>query len=531
VLNLSSVLKRWSIARRLLLGFGLTGLAMAAASLLVLHSYRSLDKAMQKAAVQTRNSSLIQNAHANLLKTVVYLASATATDPKTLAHESYIGKIAMYRTNYITDLDELKASLDPVGKGLLDETEALITNARDTNSQVAALSKAGKQSESIKLFQSESVSKMEAWSGSLARLDQHGRAEMTRAIEEVKAQIAFNEKAIYLLAFLGLIAVALLAILISRSIVGPIKDFAQLLGKVAKGDLTVAAQVDSEDEIGQLGTSLNHALSQIRHSIQEVAQASASVASGATELSASAEQMMTTTNEIAKGGETLHTVTESVASAVTQFLASVEHVAGNVRISVDQAEKAVAATAAGTKGGKATGKRMERVKGATRNISEAILVIQEIAQQTNLLSLNAAIEAAKAGEKGKGFAVVAEEVRKLAERSRQATVDIEKLVYETHEAVAESASAVLATCDHMDAIHSNISSIASNVGEIGTATTEQSSTGNEIAKRMNESAREVGKNATATQQLSAAVQEITRTASNLARLSDRMALSVAQFQV
>jgi methyl-accepting chemotaxis protein len=531
MLNLTAFLKRWSIARRLLLGFGLTGLAMAGASLLVLQSYSDLDQAMQKAAVQTRNASLIQSAHANLLKTVVYLASATASDPKTLVYQSYIDKIAMYRANYISDVDELKVSLDPVGKATLDETEALITMARGTNSQVAALAKAGKQSESIKLFQSESVSRMEAWSSSLAKLDQHGRAEMAQAIHEVKAQIAFNEKAISLMVLLGLAGVAVLAILIGRSIVGPIKGFVQLLGKVAEGNLTVTAEVDSADEIGQLGTSLNHALGQIRHSIQEVAQASATVASGATELSASAEQMMATTSEMAKGGETLHTVTDSVASAVTQFLASVEQVAGNVRLSVEQAGKAVAATAAGAKGGKATGQRMERVKGATQNISKAILVIQEIAQQTNLLSLNAAIEAAKAGEKGKGFAVVAEEVRKLAERSRQATVDIEKLVNETHEAVEQSASAVLATCDHMDAIHSNISSIASHVGEIGTATTEQSSTGNEIAKRMHESAREVGRNATATQQLSATVQEITRTASDLALVSDRMALAVAQFQV
>lgn len=362
-------------------------------------------------------------------------------------------------------------------------------------------------------------------------LDQQVQKEMNQAIGEVQAQISLNTRIIIAGTILALLGVAFLAMVITRSIVVPVKGFMVVLDAVAQGDLTIRARVDSKDEIGRLGASLNRALGQIRESLTEVARASASVAAGAAELSASAGQMMVSTQEIAKGGEVLHAATDTVASTVTQFLANVEQVADNVRISVEQTEKAVNATESGAMGGRETAERMALVREATRNISKAVGVIQEIAAQTNLLSLNAAIEAAKAGSHGKGFAVVAEEVRKLATRSSQATVDIEVLIRETHEAVEGGVSSVQKTSGLMNHIHGAIESIASHVREIGAATAEQSCTGGEIARRMDESAREVGQNATATRQLSAAVQEIGRTASNLALVSETMAMAVGRFQV
>jgi len=190
----------------------------------------------------------------------------------------------------------------------------------------------------------------------------------------------------------------------------------------------------------------------------------------------------------------------------------------------------VAAAGAGSQSSRQLAEGMERIREVTGKINRAVGVIREIAQQTNLLSLNAAIEAAKAGEQGKGFAVVADEVRKLADRSRQATVEITALLEETDGVVAEGVASAESTGRTIGRIQEAITHVSGRVGEIGAATQEQAATAGEIAKRMEDSAREVGQNAAATQELSATVQEVSRTAAGLAQIADAMAGSAAKFR-
>jgi len=256
-----------------------------------------------------------------------------------------------------------------------------------------------------------------------------------------------------------------------------------------------------------------------------------SVASGAAELSASSEEMAATTSQMAKGGETMQAVTEQVASAIVQLSASIQQIASNVKVSVEQSGLAVQSVEQGNVGGRQASAGMERILTATKNIAKAVAVIQDIARQTNLLSLNAAIEAAKAGTQGKGFAVVAEEVRKLAERSRQAALEIDGLIAETNEAVDHGQLSVKETLQLMAVIGEKIRSVANMATEAGVATEEQSRTATEVTRQMEQAAREVGQNASATQQMSATVHEISRTAADLARVSEGLALSVSQFQV
>ena len=341
-----------------------------------------------------------------------------------------------------------------------------------------------------------------------------------------------------LLKVLGLVAVfgvgvSLLAVVMLKRMLRGLGLIRSAMQEIAsgEGDLTRRIPVQSDDEVGQTAEAFNRFLGGLQGTIKNVTQASLSVASGATELSASAEEMSATTQEIAKSGELLHAATETVAAAITEFMASVEQVAGNVKTSVEHTEQTVEATEAGSQGTRDTAEGMGRIRDVSTKISTAVMVIQEIAQQTNLLSLNAAIEAAKAGEQGKGFSVVAEEVRKLAERSNQAAVEIERLIRDSLVAVEGGVTSVQNISTLMERIQAAIKRVSSLINEIGVATREQSSTASEIAKRMEESAREIGQNAVATQELSATVHEISHTASDLARVSNNLAQAMSGFKV
>jgi methyl-accepting chemotaxis protein len=393
------------------------------------------------------------------------------------------------------------------------------------------LASQGKRKEAITLLLGGARVSNEAWISGMSEMDQYFIGRLDKAQEGAQAAYRKAVLSMVLLASLAMLAGIGAAIVITRSITRPVQGFADLLGQVAKGDLRVEARVEGRDEISQLGASLNTMLSQLRQTLGRVSQASASVASGATELSASSEEMSATTDQIARSGETLHGTTEQMASAILQFSTSVQQVAANVQSSVEQSDLVVSAATEGQRGGEAASQGMERIARATASIAKAVLVIQEIARQTNLLSLNAAIEAAKAGAHGKGFAVVAEEVRKLAERSRQASQEIEILIQETHATVEEGARAVSVTIDLMGRIRGSIGTMEGMIRQIGAATEEQSGTAGEVARRVEDTSREVGQNAAATHQLAATVQEVARTAADLAQVSEMLAKDVSAFRV
>jgi len=207
---------------------------------------------------------------------------------------------------------------------------------------------------------------------------------------------------------------------------------------------------------------------------------------------------------------------ERMASAMTELSASIVEVANNVKVSQRQAEEAVSATEAGDRSGEAAMAAMGQVEESTAKVVHAVRVIQEIARQTNLLSLNAAIEAAKAGSLGKGFAVVAEEVRKLAERSAQSAREIAGLIEVSNEAVARGKDTVQGAVQSLGDIRDHIGQVTSMAMEISSAAEEQGVASAEVAKQVDLTAQKAGENASASVQLSSTVESISRSSENLA---------------
>jgi len=345
--------------------------------------------------------------------------------------------------------------------------------------------------------------------------------DVDKEVRSVSVKLTIAASAISLLIFF-------VSMKLSARLVRPLRE---LVAGIQNSDLSHQVGISSKDEIGEVAQAFNTYNAGLKSVVIEVRKYADQAASGSTELAASAEQMAVTIDEIAKVGESLKNSGEQISSAVHALLMNIEAMAnrtmqtdGQTRDAVNDAEQAAHA-------GQEAAQGMGEIQSVTGQIVRAVQVIQEIAQQTNLLSLNAAIEAAKAGAQGKGFAVVAEEVRKLAERSHTSALEIEKLIQRTQETVANGVSSVDTTLQNLKAIHKHISLISASIKEVGALSKQQASTSKQADSRVKETADQLNLNAAATHEIAATVQQVAATAESLAKVAEGLKRVVEDFHL
>lgn len=331
-------------------------------------------------------------------------------------------------------------------------------------------------------------------------------------------------------------------LIISRQIIIPLRNAVRAVQQVADGDLSQDLHSDRKDELGALQNGL-HAMS------QNLRRVVGQISSSALQLAASASQLASVTSQTRAGIDSQRSETDMVATAMNEMSATVQEVArhsedaasaarnANIEASkaLDISHSAISNIEVLSTGILASALSMERLQQESNRIGGILDVIKAVAEQTNLLALNAAIEAARAGEAGRGFAVVADEVRNLAQRTQQSSSEIEQLITELQDIANESSATMQASVEQthasvagvrdagavLDVITHQISNIQQMNELIATATEEQSAVSEEINMSVTRVRGAAEESATASAEIASATIDLEKLSRELTALIGR----------
>lgn len=318
------------------------------------------------------------------------------------------------------------------------------------------------------------------------------------------------------------------------------------MDKFAAGDLTVQADCEKTgDDMSRLFESFNKSVESIRNMINKVNEAVEATASASSEISSSTEQMAAGAQEQSAQTHEVATAIEQMSATILETAQSSNNAASSSKDATSEANSGVMKIDATKKGmmrivdsARGTSRIIKELNGKTDQIGEIAQVIDDIADQTNLLALNAAIEAARAGEQGRGFAVVADEVRKLAERTTKATKEIAETikaiqtdVREADDSMNEAGVAVndgMKLTEEVAEVFTRIlkksDEVSQGITQVASASEEQSVTAEQVSKNI-ESITNV------TNESAAAIQQVAATAEDLNRLTLGLTELISSFKV
>lgn len=509
--------------------------------------------------------------------------AVAATDVAALVRASYILKADELRTGEPMDevqfeqwTSRLAEHLSMLESGLENEDELALLNSVESNLDefYAQIERVPEEVGPIQNSRMDELAELRATvvDDSLA-LTEVIQSHAEEAEQNAAAMIDENSFIFSVLFIVNLVLGAIFFYFLTRNMSRSLGEVVNRMDAISRGNIHVPeVTVTSKDEMGQMGSAVNRMLASLKDMVGQIAQSSEQVAASSEELLASAsetsratEEISDSIQEVASGAEQQLTkasentqVVSSMRTKVDQTTAAIEEVG---QVTAEANEK----TIQGKQTLQMTISQIHEIQGVTKEVDESvkrvsdrsdeigkiIKLINDVAEQTNLLALNAAIEAARAGEHGKGFAVVADEVRKLAEQTGKATGDIQKLIDEMQSEVSSSVQhtragnkavelgtdyanqagkafdavddAVVKVSDKMSQVTSVMQAITNGIGEVERSvaeTTELSRTSASYSENVAASAEEQ----------TASMEEVHASANQLSDMAEDLQGIIAKYQ-
>nr|WP_122544522.1 methyl-accepting chemotaxis protein [Pseudomonas viridiflava] len=539
-------LRNMNIAPRAFLGFAMIGALMLILGVFALSQMSKIRSATEVLADNNVPSikSLDRFAEVSIRLRVLSYRLLVNREPE--IQQKTIELLAM-RNKQINDAQAIYEKLisDSNERNLYNQYVQLLGQYRELESRMKTLTLANKVDELQDLLNKDMLSNSDQMNAVLIKLVEINTAQLM----QVKKQAAEEYESAFDMVIALLVAATLLTLVFAwmliKSITTPIAVALYAAETIAQGNLTQPIKVDGTDEAGRLLQAMKTMQDKLRDTLQRIS-------GSATQLASAAEELNAVTDESARGLVQQNNEIEQAATAVNEMTSAVEEVARNATSTSEASRNATASAGDGRDLVLETVGAIERMSGdvketaelignlanESRDIGKVLDVIRGLADQTNLLALNAAIEAARAGEAGRGFAVVADEVRALAHRTQQSTSEIERMIGSiqggTEQAVTsmrnstERAESTLSIAKGaglaLDTINIAVEEINERNLVIASAAEEQAQVAREVDRNLVNIRDLSAQSTTGANQTSAASTELSRLAVDLNSMVGRFAL-------
>jgi methyl-accepting chemotaxis protein len=438
-----------------------------------------------------------------------------------------------------------KLITSPQERSAYDQYVQLLGQYRQIEDRMKTLSRNNQVDELRTLLNTDLLTNSEAVNTVLNRLLEINTQQTLDTNQQAADQYASAFNLVITLLVIATGLTLLFAWLLTNSITKPIANALSAAEEIAEGNLTRPITVDGEDEAGRLLLAMSKMQDKLRDTLQRIS-------GSATQLASAAEELNSVTDESARGLTQQNNEIEQAATAVNEMTSAVEEVARNAVSTSEASKNATTSAGDGRDLVQETVSAIERMSAdvqstatligdlanESRDIGKVLDVIRGLADQTNLLALNAAIEAARAGEAGRGFAVVADEVRALAHRTQQSTSEIERMIGSIQSGTEHAVDSMRNSTERaestlniargagmsLDTINSAIVEINERNLVIASAAEEQAQVAREVDRNLVNIRDLSVQSATGANQTSAASNELSRLALDLNNMVGRFSL-------